>query len=187
MTTAAEEIRLSAEATPNPNSIKFVINRQILEYGTIHFNSKEDAAKSLLASRIFEVDAVESVFAARDFVTVTKKPDAAWNDIVPVPDAIKEAIASGEPLFSEDILPKPGQGGDSEIEQKIIEILDNEIRPAVARDGGDITFYGYENGIVTLHLQGACSTCPSSVFTLKMGVENRLKQSIPEVVEVVQV
>jgi len=143
-----------------------------------------------LASAIFEIESVIGVFIGTNFITVTKAPAANWNNLVaPVTEKIRALLDSGETLFSKEapVSHETTAGGDPEIEKKIRAILDNEIRPAVAMDGGDITFYGYENGVVTLHLQGSCSSCPSSIMTLKMGVENRLKSLIPEIKEVVQV
>ncbi|MGH7198701.1 MAG: NifU family protein, partial [Candidatus Omnitrophota bacterium] len=131
---------------------------------------------------------VLGVMIGPTFVTVTKAPAADWQAMVePITKKIKELLASGKELFSLSAQTMHATGNESEVEQRIKDILDNEIRPAVAMDGGDITFYSYENGVVTLHLQGACSSCPSSIMTLKMGVENRLKQAVPEVKEVVQV
>jgi Fe-S cluster biogenesis protein NfuA len=124
------------------------------------------------------------------FVSVTKQEGASWDPLVgPVAELIRNVIASGEIILPEAALKEAmaSRSGDGDIERRIKEVLDREIRPAVAQDGGDIVFYGYEDGVVTLHLQGACSSCPSSIMTLKMGVENRLKQVIPEVKEVVQV
>lgn len=183
---------ITAEITPNPNTLKFNLGRTLVESGSVNFT---DAARSkgvLLAETLFAVPDVLGIMAGRDFVTVTKRPEAAWNTLAdPIIKALKELLASGKPLLPADYAasgaPAEHHAADGEIEKRIREILDNEIRPAVAMDGGDITFYGYDNGVVTLHLQGSCSSCPSSVLTLKMGVENRLKSLIPEVREVVQV
>ncbi|MBI4388213.1 MAG: SUF system NifU family Fe-S cluster assembly protein [Candidatus Omnitrophica bacterium] len=183
-----DEIKLSAEMTPNPNTIKFLVNRQFLESGSFDFPTREKAKDSPLALKLFEIDSVNGVLIGTNFITVTKEPHADWQTIAPtVATAIQEFFASGGEAISKDALPSANEGGNSLIEQKIKQILDAEIRPAVARDGGDIVFYGYQDGIVTLHLQGACSSCPSSIMTLKMGVEHRLKQAVPEIKEVVQV
>lgn len=185
-----ENLQITAEMTPNPNTLKFMVNRTLVESGSLNYPDKEKAKGCYLAETLFELPNVLGVMLGRDFITVTKKPEASWHTMVePITTTMKTLFASGKALFPKTA-PASGEGGsgrNSEIEQKIREILDNEIRPAVAMDGGDITFYGYENGIVTLHLQGSCSSCPSSIMTLKMGVENRLKSMIPEVQEVVQV
>ncbi len=187
-TSNALDIR--AEITPNPNTLKFNINRTLIESGSLNFPDKEKARGVTLPETLFGIESVLGVMVGRDFVTVTKLPGANWNLMVePIITALKKLFESGKVSFA------PGSGipdgahggGDTEIEKRIRQILDDEIRPAVAMDGGDITFHGYDNGIVTLHLQGSCSSCPSSVMTLKMGVENRLKSLIPEVREVVQV
>ncbi len=182
-----ENIEISAEVTPNPNTLKFNLSKTLVESGSLNFPDSEKAKGSYLAEGLFGVESVIGVMVGRNFITVTKSPSAAWPAIAPsVTAKIKELVGSGRPLFTQAVT-EAASGGRSEIEQKIREVLDNEIRPAVAMDGGDILFHGYEDGIVTLHLQGSCSSCPSSIMTLKMGVENRLKQVIPEVREVVQV
>jgi Fe-S cluster biogenesis protein NfuA len=177
-----------AEITPNPHTLKFNVSEPLLPSGTINFTDKERAKSSYLASELFAIENVLGVMVGPSFITITKAPAADWQPMVePVTKKIKELIASGKELFSGVAQTAHAAGGESEIEKKIKDILDTEIRPAVAMDGGDITFYGYDNGVVTLHLQGACSSCPSSIMTLKMGVENRLKAAIPEIKEVVQV
>ena len=186
-----ETIQISAEVTPNPNTLKFNVNKTLLESGSLNFPDRKSAAGAYLPEKLFEVESVLGVMIGRDFITVTKLPAANWQSIVStVTEKIKTILGSGQTLFPQEFQTTAiasGSGNDSEIEKKICEILDSEIRPAVAMDGGDITFYGYRDGVVTLHLQGSCSSCPSSVMTLKMGVENRLRQAIPEVKEVVQV
>lgn len=185
MTDSTKEIM--AELTPNPNTLKFRVAKQLLPKGSCNFKDREAAKDSVLASRLFEVDNVAAVMVGVDFVSVTKTAESDWQELArDVVESIRYFLQSGEPAvnkFIEETL----TGGGTEMEQKIREILDEEIRPAVARDGGDIIFYGYEDGVVKLHLQGACSTCPSSIMTLKMGIENRLKQSFPEIKEVIQV
>ena len=188
------EFQINAEITPNPNTLKFNVGRALVETGSLNFQDKDKAKGVLLAETLFEVTNVLGVLVGNDFVTVTKRPEASWPGIAPtVIEKLKSLLASGKALIPEGVAgvvldaATGHKTGGGEIERKIREILDTEIRPAVAMDGGDITFYGYENGIVTLHLQGSCSSCPSSIMTLKMGVENRLKSLIPEVREVVQV
>lgn len=184
-------VEISAEVTPNPNTLKFNVNRVLLPSGSLNYTDKERAKGARLPSTLFGIENVLGVMVGPGFITVTKRPETEWQGLVPaVTEKIKEIFASDEPLFPEGetmVAAASGGGANAEIERKIKEILNNEIRPAVAMDGGDITFYGYRDGVVTLHLQGSCSSCPSSIMTLKMGVENRLKASIPEVREVVQV
>jgi Fe-S cluster biogenesis protein NfuA len=183
---------ITAEITPNPNTLKFNLPAVLVESGSVNITDAEKAKGIALAETLFGIENVLGIMAGRNFVTVTKRPEASWNAMAqPIIEALKGLLASGKPLLPADLAgvnaPAEHHSANGEIEKKIKEILDNEIRPAVAMDGGDITFYGYENGVVTLHLQGSCSSCPSSVLTLKMGVENRLKSLIPEVREVVQV
>ena len=185
---------INAEITPNPNTLKFNVGRVLVESGSLNFPDREKAKEVLLAESLFNIENVLGVMVGRDFVTVTKRPESGWPALVqPIIEKLKALLSSGQPLLPVGLdvsasAPVDGPAdGTGEIERKIREILDAEIRPAVAMDGGDITFYGYENGVVTLHLQGSCSSCPSSIMTLKMGVENRLKSLIPEVREVVQV
>ena len=183
------DIQITAEMTPNPNTLKFNIDRTVVESGAYDFPNRESAKDSYLANQLFEIPGVTGIYVAPNFITVTKTVDTAWQALVPPTiEKMKAALNSGEKLVSEAAKPSTNNAaGDGEVEQKIRQILDEEIRPAVARDGGDIVFYGYKDGVVTLHLQGACSSCPSSIMTLKMGVEHRLKQSIPEIRDVVQV
>ena len=184
-------IEISAEVTPNPNTLKFNVNKSLLESGSLNFTDREKAKGAYLAEELFKVDHVLGVMVGTSFITITKAPASNWKDLVqPLTEKIKQIVGSGQTLLPAGLsgaAAASGSGANGEIEKKIREILDNEIRPAVAMDGGDIQFYGYQDGVVTLHLQGSCSSCPSSVMTLKMGVENRLKSLIPEVREVVQI
>lgn len=181
-------VNISAEVTPNPNTLKFNLNRPLVRTGSMNFPDKEKAKGSKLAETLFGIENVIGVMIGRDFITVTKAPASGWQTLVePVTTTIKRLFESGEVLFPDQATAAGGDSGTGDIERRIIEILDNEIRPAVNMDGGDITFHGYADGIVTLHLQGSCSSCPSAIMTLKMGVENRLKSLIPEVREVVQI
>lgn len=182
-----QEILITAEVTPNPNTLKFNVNKVLVESGSLNFPDRQKAQGSTLPERLFDIENVLGVMVGRDFITVTKAPAANWQNMVQdVTETIQSVLKTQQTLFVGS-----ATGGQttatSEIEQKIREVLDTEIRPAVAMDGGDILFHGYQDGIVTLHLQGSCSSCPSSIMTLKMGVENRLKALIPEVREVVQV
>lgn len=186
--TEQEPLQIAAEITPNPNTLKFTINRPLLSFGSRNYLKKEDVTDSPLAAALFEVGNVASVMIGTDFATITKTPESDWQEIGPyVVQALRAFFDSGQEAIAANASVSVHAEGRSEIEKKIIELLDNEIRPAVARDGGDIVFYGYDNGVVKLQLQGACSSCPSSIMTLKMGIENRLKMIIPEIKEVLQV
>jgi len=179
-------IEISAQPTPNPNTLKFTVNKVLLESGTADFPTRESAQGSPLAEKLLEHDHITGVFVGANFVTVTKDPSARWDFLVTSLVQTLKDVLSQEITFVANTNVAKGSS-ENEIEQKIREILDAEIRPAVAMDGGDITFHSYHEGIVTLHLRGACSHCPASAMTLKMGVENRLKELIPEVKEVIQV
>lgn len=180
---------IQTESTPNPATLKFLPGQTVLDMGTADFPSRETADKSPLAARIFAVDGVTAVFFGTDFVTVTKADTIEWDHVKPaLLGAIMEHFQSGAPVMGDE---GPAAGGhadhsgeDAEIVGQIKELLDTRVRPAVAQDGGDITFHGFDRGVVYLHMQGACAGCPSSTLTLKMGIENLLRHYIPEVVEV---
>ena len=179
---------IQTESTPNPATLKFLPGHTVLQNGTADFPTNENSEKSPLAKRIFSVEGVSGVFFGSDFITVTKETVTDWEHIKPaILGVILEHFQSGEPTLLEENT-KPSHvihnGPDAEIVNKIKELLDTRVRPAVAQDGGDITFHGYQSGIVYLHMQGACAGCPSSTMTLKMGIENLLKHFIPEVQEV---
>ncbi len=181
-------ISVSLEFTPNPNTLKFVVNRQFLERGAANFTAASQTDLSPLAKKLFEIPGVAAVMLGTNFVTITKTTEGDWDTLAEqVPEMIGTHSASGLPALSKEWAAPASTGDETAIEKKIKEILDNEIRPAVAMDGGDILFGRYDEGVVYLHLQGACSSCPSSIATLKMGVEARLKEIIPEIKEVVQV
>ncbi|MBN2906638.1 MAG: NifU family protein [Rhodobacteraceae bacterium] len=179
---------IQTESTPNPATLKFLPGQAVLEAGTADFPNSDGAAQSPLASRIFAVDGVRAVFFGTDFVTVTKHDDAEWDHIKPaILGAIMEHFQSGQPALigeAADAGHADHDGPDAEIVSQIKQLLDTRVRPAVAQDGGDITFHGFERGVVYLHMQGACAGCPSSTLTLKMGIENLLRHYIPEVTEV---
>ena len=178
--------RMHAERTPNPNSIKWVLGRPVVEgSASAHFESAPSPEVSPLAARLFEVDGVTGAFLASNFVTVTKRPEVEWTDIAQsIVDAIKGCLADGGsalgPGFQE-----PTQTEQGEVVARIVRILEEEIRPAVAMDGGDIVFAGFRDGIVELYMHGSCSGCPSSTATLKHGIETRLREEIPEIQGVV--
>ncbi len=180
------KIEVSAQLTPNPNTLKFMVNKTLIEKGSVDFPVREKAKGSPLPEALFDISGVTGVFVGKDFVSVSKPQDVNWPALIePITATIKKLLETDSKWIADTI--EPVVSHDSEVVQKIKQILDEEIRPAVAMDGGDITFHGYENGIVTLYLQGACSSCPASTMTLKMGVENRLKEEIPEIKEVVQI
>ncbi|WP_207103064.1 NifU family protein [Paracoccus shandongensis] len=179
---------IQTETTPNPATLKFLPGEIVLDNGTADFPAAETAANSPLARRIFAVGGVTGVFLGRDFVTVTKADDQPWDHLKPsILGAIMEHFQSGAPAIegkAENAGHASHDGPDSDIVVQIKELLDTRVRPAVAQDGGDITFHGFDRGVVYLHMQGACAGCPSSTLTLKMGIENLLRHYIPEVVEV---
>ncbi len=181
-------VSISLEFTPNPNTLKFVVNRTFLERGAANFTAVGQTETSPLAKSLFGIPGVSAVMIGTNFVTITKAAEGDWDVLAEqVPETIDGHLKSGAPALSVEWQPPTSTGDESEVEKKIKEILDNEIRPAVAMDGGDILFGRYDDGVVYLQLQGACSSCPSSIATLKMGVEARLKEIIPEIKEVVQV
>lgn len=180
---------IQTESTPNPATLKFLPGQAVLGAGTADFPTAETAGASPLAQRIFAVSGVTGVFFGGDFVTVTKAEDVEWDHIKPgILGAIMEHFQSGQPVMAGEGEAASGHadhdGPDAEIVGQIKELLDTRVRPAVAQDGGDITFHGFDRGVVYLHMQGACAGCPSSTLTLKMGIENLLRHYIPEVTEV---
>jgi Fe-S cluster biogenesis protein NfuA len=184
-------VNIQLEWTPNPNTLKYVVDRRLIPSGAINFTSPDQATgKSPLASRLMGVKGVVGVMLGTNFVTVTKGNDGEWDELNDgVMDALDRHLSSDEPVISAEAIPAAPQvsSGDGTILERIQKILDEEIRPAVANDGGDITLERYEAGVVYLHMQGSCAGCPSSTMTLKMGIESRLREVIPEVQEVVSV
>ena len=180
---------IQTERTPNPATLKFLPGEAVMSSGTADFRDVESAERSPLARRLFQVEGVTGVFFGGDFVSVSKSDDADWQLLKPVIlGVIMEHFVAGHPLLLDDAAQTAEEvaddGADAEIIAQIKELLDTRVRPAVAQDGGDITYQGFQNGIVMLQLQGSCQGCPSSTMTLKMGIENMLKHYIPEVVEV---
>ena len=180
---------IQTESTPNPATLKFLPGQTVLDMGTADFPTPDGASASPLATRIFSVKGVSGVFFGTDFVTVTKEDAVEWDHIKPaILGAIMEHFQSGQPVMAGDAAQPSGHaehdGPDGEIVGQIKELLDTRVRPAGAQDGGDITFHGFDRGVVYLHMQGACAGCPSSTLTLKMGIENLLRHYIPEVTEV---
>lgn len=188
---------IETETTPNPASLKFLPGRTVMETGTREFSSPEAAEASPLAQAIFDTGEVINVFFGWDFVTVTAAPGSDWSALKPQVVAILlDHFVSEAPLFaggSADGISVPAEdeamvvedkAEDAEIIAAINELLETRVRPAVASDGGDIAYRGFDDGVVYLSLQGACSGCPSSTATLKHGIEGLLKHYVPEVVEV---
>jgi Fe-S cluster biogenesis protein NfuA len=174
---------IETESTPNPATLKFLPGCPVMVAGTADFAAAETAGRSPLATALFDLPGVARVFLGADFVTITKSEGAEWQALRPqVLGALMEHLVAGRPVIEEDIAPE-----DKEIVEQIKELLDTRVRPAVASDGGDIVFRGYRDGVVRLHMQGACSGCPSSAATLKHGIENMLRHYVPEVVSVEQV
>jgi Fe-S cluster biogenesis protein NfuA len=179
---------IQTESTPNPATLKFLPGRAVMPAGTADFPNEAAAASSPLARRIFATGDVTGVFFGPDFVTVTKDEAADWAHIKPaILGAIMDHFQSGEAMVEGEagaVGHASHDGPDSDIVTQIKDLLDTRVRPAVAQDGGDITFHGFDRGVVYLHMQGACAGCPSSTMTLKMGIENLLRHYIPEVTEV---
>ena len=174
---------IQTEETPNPATLKFLPGQTVLGAGTANFGEGDNIESSPLAKKLFDVEGVVGVFLGSDFITITKKEDFLWEHIKPaLLGTIMDFLQSGEEILNEDIgdsMHETHEGPDSEIVKKITDLLDTRVRPAVAQDGGDITFQSFQEGIVYLHMQGACAGCPSSTMTLKMGIENLLKHYIP--------
>ena len=179
---------MHAERTPNPNSIKWVLGQKVAEgVSSASFKASDGVAPDVspLAAAILAVEGVVSVYLGPSFVTVTKDDAAEWTELAaPIVAEIKAWAATGEPALGPGFEP-PAAAEDDEIVAKIREILERDVRPYVESDGGEISFAGYHDGVVEVLLQGACAGCPSSSITLKMGIEARLKEEIPEVESVV--
>lgn len=185
-----EPVTINLEFTPNPHTLKFVVNRTLRERGAANFLDASKAEKAPLAQKLFAIPGVQAVMIGTQFVTITKSLSGDWDVLAEkVPETLEEHLNAGLPIFAADYQEEATapSGSQSEIERRIREILDTDIRPAVAMDGGDITFDRYEDGVVYLEMRGSCSSCAHSVATLKMGVETRLKEAVPEIKEVVQV
>ena len=175
---------IQTDTTPNPASLKFLPGRVVMERGTADFRSVEEANSSLLAQNLFKIEGVEGVFFGSDFISITKSESFDWQILKPsVLGAISVHYESGAPIIDkiENAEKNSTVTKDSEIVVQIKELLDTKVRPAVAMDGGDITFSDFKDGIVFLQMKGACAGCPSSTATLKAGIENILKHYLPEV------
>lgn len=185
-------ISIYTEMTPNPETMKFVANKLLYPGKSIDFPDVESAKPSPLAAELFGFPFIKAVFIASNFVTLTKTSDTDWNDVVlSIREFLKEYLEEGKPVINEEeiVVRKEGSNDvhadDSDVVKRIKELLDNYVRPAVEMDGGAIQFRSYDDGVVNLMLQGSCSGCPSSMITLKAGIEGMMKRMIPEVKEVV--
>jgi Fe-S cluster biogenesis protein NfuA len=182
---------IQTETTPNPASLKFLPGRIVLGSGTAEYRTADEATTSPLAERLFAVDGVGGVFLGGDFITVTKT-DGEWPHIKPaVLGAIMEHFMSGMPVIRQEQAANSGAeffaAEDAETVATIKELIETRVRPAVAQDGGDITFQGFRDGVVFLNMRGSCAGCPSSTATLKYGIQNLLKHFVPEVREIQEV
>lgn len=181
---------IQTETTPNPATLKFLPGRPVLEGATLDIRDRETATKSPLAERLFGIGSVDGVFFGSDFITVSKT-SGEWQQLKPlILGAIMEHFMSGEPILRDGAAAMSADGeeffdaADAETVKTIKDLIETRVRPAVANDGGDITFRGFKDGIVFLAMKGACSGCPSSTATLRHGIQNLLKHFVPEVVEV---
>jgi len=185
---------IQTERTPNPATLKFLPGREVMPEGTLEITDPGAAAASPLAETLFGVEGVTGVFFGGDFISVTKAEHRDWADLKPeVLALVMQHFTTGAPLFREGQAPDAASAGggtvedddaDPQIVAQIKNLLDQKVRPAVAQDGGDIVYHGFKDGVVYLHMQGACAGCPSSTMTLKNGIENLLRYYIPEVTEV---
>jgi NFU1 iron-sulfur cluster scaffold homolog, mitochondrial len=191
-TTTKTPVMIYTESTPNPNTLKFVTNKALLINDAVEFQTEEETTEAPLANALFGFDGVINVFISNNFVTITKSEDSLWHEMmIPIKDFLKKYIEEGKTILTENYV-KPSKTAsnvvnedDSDVEIRIKGALDKYVKPAVEMDGGNISFVKFEDGKLTLQLQGSCSGCPSSTVTLKQGIENLLKRFVPEVQEVV--
>jgi Fe-S cluster biogenesis protein NfuA len=185
-------VMIYTESTPNPNTLKFVTNKALLLNDMVEFQTIDETNEAPLAKALFGFDGVTNVFITNNFVTITKTDDLLWTEMmIPIKDFLKKYIDEGGVILTENFV-KPTKtatnevsDSDSDVEIRIKGALDKYVKPAVEMDGGNISFVKFEDGKLTLQLQGSCSGCPSSTVTLKQGIENLLKRFVPEVQEVV--
>jgi Fe-S cluster biogenesis protein NfuA len=185
-------VSIYTEMTPNPETMKFVANKLLYPGKSIDFPDESTAAPSPLAKELFAFPFIRSVFIASNFVTLSKTPDTDWNDVIPtVREFLKAYLEEGKPVINEDEIQirkadsSAVSEDDSDVVKRIKELLENYVKPAVEMDGGAIAFRSYNDGVVNLMMQGSCSGCPSSMITLKSGIEGMMKRMIPEVKEVI--
>ena len=178
---------VQTEITPNPNSLKFLPGKIVSNFGSIEVTKKDDTNNELLRN-LLSINGVEGIFLGKDFISINKYDDISWDEIKHIViSLINDFYSSGKECVIDKSLNEKTEINLSEIEEKITKILEEKIRPAVAKDGGDIKFKEFKNGIVKVQLQGSCSGCPSSTMTLKQGVQNLLCHYIPEVKEVIAI
>ena len=178
---------IQTEVTPNPNSLKFLPGKSVSKNGSFEVTKKEETDSELVRN-LLSINGVTGVFLGGDFLSINKKEDIIWEDIKHIViSLINEFYATGKEFVIANELFEEKKEEASEIEKKIMSILETKIRPAVAKDGGDIKFKEFKNGIVKVELQGSCSGCPSSTMTLKQGVQNLLCHYLPEVKEVIAI
>lgn len=187
-------ISIYTEMTPNPETMKFVANKLLYPGKSADFPDVESATPSPLATELFGFPFIKAVFIASNFVTLTKTAEADWNDVIPsIRQFLKDYLEEGKPVINEEEMAQRRtqqstnevSADDDDVVKRIKELLDNYVRPAVEMDGGAIQFKNYSDGVVSLAMQGSCSGCPSSMITLKAGIEGMMKRMIPEVKEVV--
>jgi Fe-S cluster biogenesis protein NfuA len=191
-TTTNIPVMIYTESTPNPNTLKFVTNKALLLNDAVEFQNVDETNEAPLAKALFGFDGVTNVFISNNFVTISKTDELLWTEImIPIKDFLKKYIDEGKTILNENYV-KPTKTAtnaisddDSDVDIRIKGALDKYVKPAVEMDGGNISFVKFEDGKLTLQLQGSCSGCPSSTITLKQGIENLLKRFVPEVQEVV--
>ena len=177
---------VQTEITPNPNSLKFLPGKIVSNSGSFEI-TKKDEVKNELIRNLMSINGVEGIFLSKDFISINKYDDTSWDEIKHIAISLINDFYSGGKEFVIDKSPFEVDENLGEIEKKIVKILDEKIRPAVAKDGGDIKFKEFKDGVVMVQLQGSCSGCPSSTMTLKQGVQNLLCHYLPEVKEVVAI
>ena len=177
---------VQTEVTPNPNSLKFLPGKKVSNSGPYEITQKEET-KNLLVRNLLSINGVEGIFLGEDFISVNKHDETKWDEIKHIVISFINDFYSEGKEFVIDENAEESDDNLDEIEQKIVKILDQKIRPAVARDGGDIKFKAFKDGVVKVQLQGSCSGCPSSTMTLKQGVQNLLCHYLPEVKEVIAI
>ncbi len=184
-------VSIYTEMTPNPETMKFVANKLLYPGKSIDFPEEASATPSPLAKELFAFPFIRSVFIASNFVTLTKTPETGWDEVIPsIRQFLKEYLEEGKVVINEELVVAKQESNavsadDGDVVVRIKELLENYVKPAVEMDGGAISFKGFDNGTVKLMLQGSCSGCPSSMITLKSGIEGMMKRMIPEVKEVV--
>ncbi len=184
-------VSIYTEMTPNPETMKFVANKLLYPGKSIDFPDESTAAPSPLAKELFAFPFIRSVFIASNFITLAKTPETQWEEVIPtIREFLKEYLEEGKVVINEDLVVKKVEANtisedDTDVVKRIKELLENYVKPAVEMDGGAISYKGYEDGVVKLMMQGSCSGCPSSMITLKAGIEGMMKRMIPEVKEVV--